>query len=359
MNKIEKRHSKKLDALIFEKKMKDGLHNNPNDLTTNLTGRILSDIEVEILKCGLKHRIARQQSEPEKMVIAEDIWNQIENNGLCENPMKKERVKTALSAFTYSYVDIFDTQFLHDKNKRKMLEQLTQNCVTLKPDKGNGIVLINKTEYNVAMRKLFSDCSKFKVIQKDPTLTRLKTTQNYVNTMFKRNEISEEEKKQLRPMAAQLGRPHGLPKTHKAYANLPSFRPIIDTTSTPYYNIGKFLSSLLQPLTHNDYNLKDSFDAVRRIRSVPPESFDGDDQFVSFDVQSLFTNVAVKKTITIIFDRFYYTKLINTTLKKETIKTLLLDSCTKTAFYKSSVSSFSCLISGRVDTRLHNVYTQI
>ena len=188
--------------------------------------------------------------------------------------MKKERVKTALSAFTYSYVDIFDTQFLHDKIKRKMLKQLKQYCVILKPDKGNGIVLINKTEYNVAMRKLFSDCSKFKVIQKDPTLTRLKTTQNYVNTMFKRNEISEEEKKKLRSMTAQLGCTHGLPKTHKAYANLSSFRPIIDTTSTPYYNIGKFLSSLLQPLTHNDYNLKDSFDAVRRIRSVPPELFD-------------------------------------------------------------------------------------
>ena len=106
------------------------------------------------------------------------------------------------------------------------------------------------------MKKLFFDRSKFKVIQKDPTLTRLKTVQNYVNTMFKRNEIFEEEKKQLRPLAAQLGRAHGLPKTHKAYASLPSFRPIIDTTSTPYYNIGKFLSSLLQPLTHNEYNLK-------------------------------------------------------------------------------------------------------
>ena len=88
--------------------------------------------------------------------------------------------------------------------------------------------------------------------------------------MFKRNEISEEEKKQLRPMAAQLGRAHGLPKTDKAYGNLPLFRPIIDTTSTPYYNIGKFLSSLLQLLTHNDYNLKDSFNAVQRIRSIPP-----------------------------------------------------------------------------------------
>ena len=50
MNKIKKRHSKKLDVLIFEKKkMKYGLHNNPNDLITDLTGKILSDVEVESL----------------------------------------------------------------------------------------------------------------------------------------------------------------------------------------------------------------------------------------------------------------------------------------------------------------------
>ena len=73
------------------------------------------------------------------------------------------------------------------------------------------------------MEKLFSDCSKFKVIKEDPTLTQLKTVQSHVNNMFKRNEISEEEKKQLRAMAAQLGCTHGLPEMLKVYANLPSF----------------------------------------------------------------------------------------------------------------------------------------
>ena len=69
-----------------------------------------------------------------------------------------------------------------------MLKQLWQDCVILEPDKGNGIVLINKTEYNFSMKKLFSDRSKFKVIQKDPTLTQLKTAQNYVNTMLKKKQ---------------------------------------------------------------------------------------------------------------------------------------------------------------------------
>ena len=75
-----------------------------------------------------------------------------------------------------------------------MLTHFRQDCVILKPDKGNGIALIKKNECNLVMKKLFSVRSKFKIIQEVPTLTRLITVQNYVNTMFKRNEISEEEK---------------------------------------------------------------------------------------------------------------------------------------------------------------------
>ena len=108
MDKIEKRHSKKLDSLICNKKMNNASNNNPNDFITSLTGKILCNVEVEILKYGLKHGIATRPGKPEMMVIAENIWNQIQRNGLYTNPMKKERLKNVLHAFTYSYADIFD-----------------------------------------------------------------------------------------------------------------------------------------------------------------------------------------------------------------------------------------------------------
>lgn len=98
----------------------------------------------------------------------------------------------------------------------------------------------------------------------------------------------------------------------------------------------------LQPLTHNDYNLKHSFDAVNLSRSTPLELFDEDYQLVSFDVKSLFTNVPVNKTINIILDRFYNQKLINTNLQKRTIKKLLLDFYTKAAFSFGNVLCTQC-----------------
>ena len=124
------------------------------------------------------------------------------------------------------------------------------------------------------MNQLFSDKTKFEIIKNDPTLTRLKTVQNYLNNPCKRNEITEAEKRQMRRKSAQLGRAHGLPKIHKVFTNILKFRPIVDTTNMPYYKIGQDLSSLLQLLTINNYTLKDSFDAANKIKSVPSELFE-------------------------------------------------------------------------------------
>ena len=124
----------------------------------------------------------------------------------------------------------------------------------------------------------------------------------------------------------------GLPKMHKHYENTPKFRPIIDTTGTPHYNVGKFLAELLNPLAHNEYTLRDSFHAVSDLKSIPNELFTQGYRLVSFDVVSLFTNVPLERTVQIILDRVFKQNLTSTTLSKRPPKKLILDSCTKTAF---------------------------
>ena len=53
---------------------------------------------------------------------------------------------------------------------------------------------------------------------------------------------------------------------------------------------------------------------------------------MSFDVVSLFTNVPLKRTINTIVDRIYKEEKIQTKLRKQTLKKLVLDCCTKTTF---------------------------
>ena len=138
--------------------------------------------------------------------------------------------------------------------------------------------------------------------------------------------------KEMRPKAAQVGRAHGLPKIHKKYTDLPSFGPIIDTTNTPHHGVGKFLTRLLNLLTQNVYSIKDSFKVVNRMRSIPTELFNEGYCYFSFDVTSLFTNVPLNKTINIILHRIYKENLVETNMRKSTLKKLIKDSCTKTAF---------------------------
>ena len=94
----------------------------------------------------------------------------------------------------------------------------------------------------------------------------------------------------MRHRTANFGQVHGLPETNKAFTGLPAFRPIVDTTSTPHYNVGKFHSSHLNPVTLNHYYLRVSFDVVSAIRCIPQSRYDEGYRFVSFDVESLFSN---------------------------------------------------------------------
>ena len=107
---------------------------------------------------------------------------------------------------------------------------MREKYIVLKPDIGSAVVLLNKVDYQDEMNQLFSDKTKFKTIKNDPTLTRSKTVQNYLKNLYKPNEITKTEKKQMRPMSTQLGRAHSLPKIYDVFANIPKFRLIIRHT---------------------------------------------------------------------------------------------------------------------------------
>ena len=65
----------------------------------------------------------------------------------------------------------------------------------LKPDKGQGVALIKKSDYKQSMERLFSDQRKFKVLNEDPIIKNLRTVQNYLNTLYNCGKITELEKK--------------------------------------------------------------------------------------------------------------------------------------------------------------------
>ena len=330
---IKVRHSKKFDALLVNKCIQDGIHNNPNKLITNLMNTDLTDEEVSILNFGLKHGLLLRPKENEMIAVMENVWNKISRQDILkDNHISKSRVQAALGAFTYNYLDIESRDYQLDQKKIRVLRNLKERFAILKPDKGQGVVLLSKDTYTNTVERISKDKTKFKTLNHDPTLMNLKTIQIYLKTLLKRVEITEEEEKLMRPKFVHIGRAHGFPKTHKTFTNVPPFRSIIDTSNTPHYKMGKFLANLLNPLTQNDHSGEDSFEASSRIQNISPTLFERGYVFFSFDIVSLFTNVPLDKTIKIILKIIYEDKLITTTLKKRTMKKLITDVCKKTAF---------------------------
>ena len=133
----------------------------------------------------------------------------------------------------------------------------------------------------------------------------METIKTHINSMFKRGEITEDEKKSMRIKGANRARARGLPEKHQKLDKIHPFHPIVDTTNTPYSGIGSYLKNLLYPLTMNDYSMKDTFHAVDKIKKIDFSLLNNGYKLVSFDVVSLSTNVHLKRPVNVIIDRIY------------------------------------------------------
>ena len=157
------RHERKFNNLIMEKRIQEGISNNPNELITNLTNVTLSNNKIEILKYGLKHGVVTRPREPEMIVIMEDFYEQIlQHNAIKDDHISQERLKTALKAFTFNYLDIDDKRHFHDSKLLSDLRKLKEKFVILKPDKRQCTVLLSHEDCINSLQRIFDDPSKFK-----------------------------------------------------------------------------------------------------------------------------------------------------------------------------------------------------
>ena len=116
------------------------------------------------------------------------------------------------------------------------------------------------------MTGLFADQTKFRKPKSDPTLTQLSTLQNYLRTIYNRGEISTEVYSEVQPQSTKPAHAHGLPKTHKILI-LCHLSVLSLTPPELPINPSPSISPDFNPLTMSSHTLKDSFNAVTRIRT--------------------------------------------------------------------------------------------
>lgn len=296
------RQEKKLEAITYNAV----LPFTSDEVLTNLSKYTLSGEEKELLRFGLNNAL------PPIYVNKTDVLLNFEmiSKFLCSELINKNNdnlIKTELSHLANIYHSKYKPNYSTIK-KYRIIKKLRNNndIIIVRPDKGNGVVIIDKVVYLDKMYELVNDNTKYKLLNNDPTKTREVKLQNYLRSLKKKGFFDKETYEKVYPVGSQPSRLYGLPKIHKMSDNikLPPFRPICSSISSYNYNLAKYLTELTTPLIPKQHSVQDTFTFVREIQNLRYDRY----YLCSYDVSSLFTSIPLKEVIDIAVDKIFESK---------------------------------------------------
>ena len=62
-----------------------------------------------------------------------------------------------MRGLAFNLINFEDSSIFKDSKKMKIIQQLRQKVAILKPDKGNGVVLLDNQDYVNSVEQLFKD----------------------------------------------------------------------------------------------------------------------------------------------------------------------------------------------------------
>ena len=200
------------------------------------------------------------------------------------------------------------------KNQSQQIQQIISTLKTLsqdktilitRPDKGRGIVILNRDDYIHKVNKILSDGTTFEVTQQETTIKQENQLNSKLLELKNEGFITPEEYNYARSRGAQPARLYGLPKIHKKLDTdgIIPIRPIVSSSKTFNYRLAKLLANKLKHLPQDQYAVKDSFAFVDWLHKleINPQEY----KMLSFDITALFTKVPTDRTIEIILERLY------------------------------------------------------
>ena len=281
-----KRQTKKFEA-ISKKDIGNNKHLDQDRVVQNLSDYPLSDAAKSLLAKGLNFAITP------KSIPVEDIISNVESAIRDLPAAESEEIRQETSRILRKSKP--PTNNISAAERKTIRElNVNKNIIILPADKGNVTVVLNTVDYESKIRNLL-DNPNYKKLTSNPT--------NKIDTLTKKliksSTLKKEDHWMVMEKAPRTPVLYGLPKIHKPGAPL---RPIVSTIGGPTYKLAQFLSKKLQPLTGKTTSfIKDSPHFIELIKDV---RIGPEDLLVSFDVESLFTNVPLVDTMTILEDMF-------------------------------------------------------
>ena len=301
--KLRMNHDRKLFKLGVSRSF-DQL--SPDKLIFNLSDKVLTDEQKQILCLGLKYCLRPLKINFSDYFLAfENLFKQRHRNKIHECfPNALAYIKSSIKTIAYKYYYSFKAHPTpREKRHLEVLKELSsdKSVVVTRPDKGSGVVILNRSDYVKKMELILNDSSKFTKTDTDMFKIALKyedKTNRFIDKIYKLNIIDQDTKTKLRISGSTPGVMYGLPKVHKKDAPL---RPILSSIGTHNYKLSKYLVNLLSPLVDCTYSLTDSFQFASEISNFSHSGC----VMASFDVKSLFSNIPVKETCDLILNKIF------------------------------------------------------
>ena len=292
----------------------------------NISSYELSFFQNLVLCRGLNFALPQRVSPIEVKASFQKAYWSLERS--LSDEKRKELAATTLRSVALNYIERKGPR--PPKALLVAIEELKRrdDIVITKPDKGSGVVVMDKQEYlRLLSQASVNDTSKFGAVPLERPKSKGRPPK-YYHPLLEKEKLVESTVRRIlpstiadsvRPTRSRLAHLYGLPKTHNRQL---AMRPILSATGTYNYALAKWLDAKLKPLSVNEHTTTDIFAFTNEIRGV---KINPGEILVSYDVSSLFTNIPLDKTIDILARKAFEDNWFNDTYDLNLTRTDLVD----------------------------------
>ena len=271
----------------------------------NVSNVQFSELETSILNLGPKHVFRDLVKVPDIVAYFEKASWVLRANDL-DSPV----VTSSLDLLKEENIKA-NYRNKPSKVVQNLIKKLKDSSIIItKADKETKLVAVNKSDYYDGLYKLLGDRTKFQKYVPPPRGRGRPSTKNAF-------EIAGELVKNFVdsvpglttvvkcPLSTRQPFLYGLAKTHKNKTPMP-FRPVLSATGCYNFSLAKFICKVISPFCYSKYCLKNVDEFLVKIkdfrRNVPPNATVTQ---CSYDVESLFTNIPLDKTIEKLVEKIF------------------------------------------------------
>merc|ERR1711888_564566 len=249
------------------------------------------------LALGPKNAILDRFDPKELLAEIDDLFEH------CRISKVSDETITDINVKTLAYIKRCK-QMKSSRNIQMTKKYLKDNDLLAVPfDKGIGICVMKKEDYHSKMDKIialpqFKKLDNHRKNAKHPVLKEEERVVGLLKALQQENKIDEALYQRLKPMGSQPARLYGLAKVHKEDTPM---RPVLSMPGSAYHKVAEYVAEQLANVPQCSINTSTAAicEKVREMR------LGEDEELISLDVVSLYTNVPVLEAIQVCTDMLY------------------------------------------------------